>query len=428
MDYIKRIVDKEIDVRMEAFSAINIVGPKGCGKTRTASERAKTIIAFQDPEKGKGYKDIANSHPTLFLKREKPILFDEWKDAPGIWDMVRWESDNNGLKGQFFLTGSTSKEVATSHTGTGRISTLQMRTMSLLESGESSGSVSLSSIFDDPEYEIDGRSGNLTLEELFYLLCRGGWPSSLGLGSERASLAIAKDYYEQIYKSDISSVDGVKRDPSWTKNILASLARNVSTPVKLTTLYADTLPNSQMSIDSLADYLKALKKLYVYEEIGAYSPNIRSKTAIRTISKKIFMDPSLAAAALGIEPSYFYGDLRTFGLLFENMVLRDLLIYGEAIGCDIDFYRDDFGLEVDAIMRKRDGRSALIEIKTGSAYIEEGEKNLLKFRDLIRKHNEEGKSPSYREPDHLIVIVADAPMAYTRPSGVKVIPYGAIGI
>ncbi|MCQ2530941.1 MAG: DUF4143 domain-containing protein [Lachnospiraceae bacterium] len=433
MEYITRIIDQEINKRKEAFNAVNIVGPKGCGKTRTAKERCKTIIEFQDEDRRSGYIAVAKTAPGLLLKNEKPILFDEWQDAPEVWGAVRKNCDDNPESvGEYYLTGSTSKDVETPHTGTGRITEIRMYPMTLWETGESNGSISLMELFDNPEYEIDGRMTSLKLEDLFFAACRGGWPRCLALKNQKAQLEIAKDYYRQIYQKDVSSLDGIKRNPEWTRQLLWSYARNMATTAKKTGIYADVKANSEVSEMTLSSYIEVLEKLFVIKDIDAWTPLIRSKTAIRSAKKHIFVDPSIGLAALGISPEYFNNDLDLFGHVFENMVLRDLLAYAEAHDAKVLHYTDDAGVEADAVYQLADGRYALIEIKTGMNAIPQAEKNLLKFQELIRNYNEKAlkdkKHPKavYREPSLLIVICANAQMAYTTDKGVKVIPIGCL--
>lgn len=427
MEYIRRIIDDEIDKHIEAFDAIQIVGPKGCGKTRTASERVKTVIAFEDEKKRDSYLKIAEEDPTLFLENEKPILFDEWQDAPKIWGMVRWECDKTDAVGEYFLTGSSSKKVKTAHTGTGRITTLEMLSMSLSESGESSGTISLSRIFNDPHYLVRGQKSNLTIRDFAYLLCRGGWPNALKSRSKDASLLIAKDYARQIYLKDASAIDGVNRDSELVKAILSSYARNIAMPIKNTTIIADVNANLPMSEATFYDYADVLKRLYVIKEMKAYSPSIRSKTAIRTTTKKIFNDPSLAAAILNRSPEFFLHDLNNFGHFFENLVLRDLMIYGLPLEATLRHYKDDLGLEIDAILDLSDGRYAAIEIKLGQSGIAEGERNLLKFRSLMENAERKRDGSVIKKPDHLILIVGNLDTAFTTESGIKVIPFGCLG-
>ena len=433
MDYIKRIVDSELNARMKAFNAVNIIGPKGCGKTRTAKERCKTIIEFQDEERRDGYLSVAETSPRLFFQNEKPILFDEWQDAPKLWGAIRKDCDDNPESiGEYYLTGSSSQKIETPHTGTGRISELVMYPMTLWETGESNGSISLSSLIDDGQYNIDGCMSQLELEDLFFSACRGGWPRCLALGDRNAKLEIAKDYYHQIYTKDINAIDGVKRNPEWARILLWSYARNMATLAKKTNIFADVKANSNVTDATLSSYVTALENLFVLKDIDAWTPQIRSKTAIRAAKKHIFVDPSIALAALGISPEYFYNDLDLFGHVFENMVLRDLLVYAQAHNARIMHYSDDGGVEADAIYQAADGRYALIEIKTGTGAVPAAEKNLLKFREMIRKYNEkvmenaDHPGVAYREPSALVCICANASMAYTTENGMKVVPVGCL--
>ena len=433
MEYIRRIVDREIDKRMMAFNAINIVGPKGCGKTRTAQERCKTIIEFQDEERRDGYLAVAETAPRLFFSNDKPILFDEWRDAPKIWGAIRKECDDRPeAVGEFYLTGSTSRKADTPHTGTGRISELTMYPMTLWETGESNGQISLSSLFDHPDTSLGGAFSQIKLEDLFFAACRGGWPRCLALSDREAKLEIAKDYYRQIIQKDVSAVDGVKRNTEWTRSLLWSYARNMATQAKKTSIYADVQATQNVTVPTLASYITALENLFVIRDIDAWTPQIRAKTAIRASKKHIFIDPSIGIAALGLSPAYFHNDLDLFGHVFENIVLRDLLVYAQAHDARVMHYSDDSGLEADAVYQLPDGRYALIEIKTGANAIPAAEKGLLKFPQLIREYNRKAKEnpahpkPVYREPSLLIVICANAPMAYTTEKGVHVIPIGCL--
>lgn len=433
MEYIRRIIDDEIDRKTEAFNAISIIGPKGCGKTRTAKERCNTIIEFQDEDKRDGYIAVAETSPKLFLKNPKPILFDEWQDAVKIWGTIRKACDDNPENvGEYFLTGSTSKKIDTPHTGTGRITEVVMYPMTLYETGESNGKISLSKILEDSDYDIDGILSETSFEQLFFAACRGGWPRCLALAKDNAKLEIAKDYYRQIYQKDITAIDGVKRNPEWTRTLLWSYARNMATTAKRTSIYADVKATQNVTDVTLASYIDALEALFVIKDIDAWTPQIRSKTAIRSAKKHIFIDPSIGLAALGISPEYFNNDLDLFGHVLENMVLRDLLVYAENHNARVLHYTDDMGLEADAVYQMEDGRYALIEIKTGANKIPEAEKSLLKFKDVIRKHNEEALKDTthpravYREPSALIVICANAPIAYTTDKGVKIVPVGCL--
>ena len=431
--YVTRIIDSEIDRKISAFNAINIVGPKGCGKTRTAKERCKTIIEFQDEEKRDGYIAVAETSPGLFLKNKKPILFDEWQDAPKIWGMIRKACDDDPeAVGEYYLTGSTSRKTDTPHTGTGRITEATMYPMTLYETGESNGSVSLQALFDDAKYDMDGCMSNTSLEELFFAACRGGWPRCLALKTNAAKLEIAKDYFKQIYGKDISAMDGTKRNPELTRTILWSYARNMATLAKKKSIYSDVKATYEVSDNTISSYITVLEKLFVLKDLDAWTPQIRSKTSIRAAKKHIFIDPSIGIAALGLTPDYFNNDLDTFGHIFENMILRDLLVFAQAHDARVMHYSDDMGLEADAVYQQGDGRYALIEIKTGMNKIPEAEKNLLRFKDIIRRHNEEALKDKehpgvlYREPSLLIVICGNVPMAYTTTNGIRVIPAGCI--
>lgn len=433
MEYIRRILDDELDKRMLAFNAVNIIGPKGCGKTRTARERCKTVIEFQDEEKRDGYLAVAETAPGLFLKNEKPILFDEWQDAPKVWGAVRKSCDDSpDATGEYYLTGSSSRKVETPHTGTGRITELEMYPMTLFETGESNGSISISQIIRDPDYDIDGQSCSLTLEDLFYAVCRGGWPRCLSIQNKEARLEIAKDYYRQIWSKDISAMDQTARNPDWARTLLWSYARNMATTAKKSSIYADVKSYYSVTDTTLSSYVDVLKALYVIRDIEAWTPQLRSKTAIRSARKHIFVDPSIGLAALGVEPGYFNNDLDLFGHVFENLVLRDLLVYAGTHGARILHYTDDTGLEADAVYQMADGSYALIEIKVGAGRIPEAEKSLLRFRNVIREHNQSAAShadhpkPFYREPSALIVICANLDMAFTTENGIRVIPVGCL--
>lgn len=433
MKYIKRIVDKEIDRKIGAFNAINIVGPKGCGKSRTAKERSKTIIEFQDEDNRDTYLEMASMTPSFFLKYEKPILFDEWQDAPKIWGTIRKDCDDNPSNfGAYYLTGSSSRRVNVPHTGTGRISTINMYPMSLYETGESNGSISLSELLDNDNYDMNGKISSLDINDLPYLMCRGGWPRCLEINDDNEKLEIAKDYYQQLCNSDVSNLLKRKVNPNIIKAILWAYARNTSTLSKRKTLYEDVKANYKISDATFDKYVEKLEELYVIKDIDAWTPQIRSKTAIRGSKKHIFLDPSIALAALNTGPDYFFKDYDLFGHVFENLVLRDLLVYADANGARINHYRDDLGLEVDAIYQAANGDYALIEIKLGANAIANAEKNLLKFVEVIKKHNQEviknKEHPGvlYREPKHLIFISATDKMSYTTSNGVKVIPIGCL--
>lgn len=375
----------------------------------------------------------AETAPKLFLKNPKPILFDEWQDAPKIWGTIRKACDDNPESvGEFYLTGSSSKKINTPHTGTGRITEVTMYPMTLFETGESNGSISLFKLLEDEAYDIDGLTTDIKLEDLFFAVCRGGWPRCMALSKDSAKLEIAKDYYRQIYQKDISAIDGVNRNPEWARTLLWSYARNMATTAKRKNIFSDVKATQNVTDVTLSSYIDALELLYVVKDIDAWTPHLRSKTAIRAAKKHIFVDPSIGLAALGVNPDYFINDLDLFGHVFENMVLRDLLVFAEKHNARVMHYTDDMGVEADAVYQLEDGRYALIEIKTGVNKIPEAEKSLLRFKDIILKYNEKAlekeKHPRdvYKEPSALIVICANATMAYTTESGVRVVPVGCL--
>lgn len=425
--YLNRIADKTLDLRLEAFGAVQITGPKWCGKTTTAERRAASVIKMQDPDRREGYLATAAAKPSLLLRGATPRLIDEWQVAPVIWDAVRHAVDQRREKGQFILTGSTvvnDREIM--HTGTGRITTMAMYPMSLFESLESSGAVSLTRLFDDKDYEIDGEMSPLSIEQLIFAACRGGWPASLDEMSDKAKLLIARDYVDVICNQDISRVDSTRRSPALARLILATYARNICTLAKKTSMLADVSVEMEgTTIPTFDDYVAALEKLYVIEDIEAWSPAIRSKTVIRTGKKRCFVDPSIAVAALGASPASLELDLNTFGFIFECLCFRDLRVYSQALGGRLSYYHDRLGLEADAVLHLDDGRYALIECKLGSREIDDGAKHLLEIRNLIREKNLTEKQMRLREPA-LLIVLTGGEMAYTREDGVKVIPIGCL--
>lgn len=426
-EYLKRIVDKELDLRLEAFGATLIVGPKWCGKTTTAVQKAKSVLKMQDPDMRDGYIATAKTKPSLLLKGDNPRLIDEWQDAPVLWDAVRTAVDDRQEEGLFILTGSTSvdnKQIL--HTGTGRISRLKMYTMSLFESQESNGEISLKELFNNHKLDIDGIMSEMKVEDLIYAACRGGWPAALRKKSDAAQLIIARDYLNNVCQSDISTVDGIQRNPEWTEIILRSYARNISTLAKKRNIYRDVVANADsMSMNTMDAYLNALERLFVVEDLEAWCPAIRSATVIRSGKKREFVDPSIAVAALGLSPEYLEMDLKTFGFIFECMCIRDLKIYSQSLGGKVSYYHDRYGLEADAVLHLDDGRYALIEFKLGSSEIEEGAEHLLKIKQLVKEYNKKEKQCPLREPD-LLMIITGGNMAYTRDDGVKIVPIGCL--
>ncbi len=426
MKYLPRVLDSELDLRLRSVGATLIVGPKWCGKTTTAKQKAASVLEMQDPDLQEGYLKLADTKPSLLLQGDKPRLIDEWQLAPVLWDAVRVSVDRSSEKGLYILTGSVVKDDSkTKHTGTGRISRLEMLPMSLWESKESTGQVSLSELFARPEDSIDGVRGKLTIEELMFAACRGGWPSSLQVRGDDAKLFVAEDYVNNVAEVDISRIDGVNRNPKLAAALLKSYARNISTLATVSTIRKDVLSVQNVSMPTVNSYLEALRKLFVILDIEAWCPALRSSTGMRSSLKRGMCDPSVAAAALGTKPEYLLKDFKTFGFLFESLVVRDLKVYSSALGGRLSYYRDRYGLEADAVLHLKDGRYALIEIKLGSSEIEEGATHLLEIRQLIRKHNETEKQCPLAEPN-LLMVITGGEMGYTRPDGVHVLPVSAL--
>ncbi len=414
--------------RLETFGAVLIEGPKWTGKTTTAEQQAKSVIKLQDPDKAEEYLTTAATKPSLLLKGEQPRLIDEWQDAPMIWDAVRTAVDNTGGKpGQFILTGSnTVDKTKIRHTGTGRITRMKIYPMSLWESLESSGEVSIQELFNNPDYDIDGASSKLDIPGLILTACRGGWPATLQM-PPKASMFIAKDYVNSVCENDISAVDNKQRNPKIARQIMKSYARNISTLAKKSNILADVTASEDISLsmNTFDDYIAALEKLFVIQDIDAWCPAIRSKTAIRSSPKRCFVDPSIAVAAMNVNAEALETQLKTFGFIFEQMCIRDLKAYTADFNSRISYYRDRYGLEADLVLHLEDGRYALIECKLGSREIDDGAKHLLELKRLIQEHNKTEKQVPIREPDLLIVITGGT-MAYSRPDGVKVIPLACL--
>ena len=428
MKYLPRVVDKMLQDRLEAFGAVLIEGPKWTGKTTTAEQQAKSIIKMQDPDKSEEYLATAAVKPSLLLKGDKPRLIDEWQDAPMLWDAVRTAVDNaGGIPGQYILTGSNTVDKANiRHTGTGRITRMKMYPMSLWESLESSGEVSVRELFDNPEYDIDGATSKLDIPGLIHAACRGGWPATLQM-KEKASMLVAKDYVNSVCENDISAVDQKQRNPKIAQRIMRSYARNISTLAKKKSILDDVTASGEitLSMDAFDEYVGALEKLYVIQDIDAWCPAIRSKTAIRSAPKRCFTDPSIAVAAMGVNAEALETQLKTFGFIFEQMCIRDLKAYTADFNSHISYYRDRYGLEADLVLHLDAERYALIECKLGSQEIEEGAKHLLEIKRLVQEYNRTEKQVPLREPDFLIVLTGGR-MAYTREDGVKVIPLGCL--
>ncbi len=417
MKYFPRIIDNEIDELMEIMGAILIEGCKWCGKSTTGQYHSKSIIEFQNPDRKQEYDDIKNTKPSLFLMGEKPRMFDEWQMYPVIWDAIRTDIDHTRLKGQYILTGSAKpSEGETMHTGTGRISRVIMRPMSLYESGESTGEVSFNDIMAGKD--IRGVS-KLSLEDLASIIVRGGWPASIEVKTN-AKYRFAKEYVKSLAHEEVRQLDKVERNPEKMIMVLRALARNISTQVSNATLEGDIKNKFEQEISrpTLSDYINTLEKLFVVENVNATNLNFRSKYALRTKAKKYFVDPSIATAILEISPNDLLNDLKTFGFLFESLCMRDLKIYTQSYGGDISFYRDETDFEVDAIFRTSSGKWGAIEIKLGAGYIEDAAKNLLKFKEKV-------DLKSCGEPAFLMVLTG-ANYSYKRDDGVYVVSIGSL--
>lgn len=420
-EYKKRITDAILEKKLKGKGAVLIQGPKWCGKTTTAEQISKSILYMAKPEDKSQNLILADINPSLLLEGNTPRLIDEWQIAPKLWDAIRFEVDHRGEEGQFILTGSAvpANMEEVTHTGTGRFSWLLMRPMSLYESGESNGSVSLEELFGTPN-NISGIS-ELDLEDIAYLCCRGGWPRSTFLEKEIA-LEQAFDYYDAIVQSDISRVDNINRNPERVKNLMRTYARNLGSQASNETLKNDMITNDSFSLDSdtVFSYINALKKIFVIEEAPAWNPNLRSKTAIRTSDTRYFVDPSIGVASLGIGPKDLIKDLNTFGLIFETLCIRDLRVYAESINGNVYHYRDASDLECDAVIHLRNGSYGLIEIKLGGDnLINEGAENLKRMYSKI-------DTTKMNNPSFLMVLTATGKYAYKRDDEVYVVPVGCL--
>lgn len=421
--YRKRIADDILRHKLEGKGAVLIEGPKWCGKTTTAEQIAGSVLYMDDPEKKEQNITMAELNPKRLLKGAVPRLIDEWQLAPKLWDAIRFEVDHRSELGQFVLTGSAvppdTKEIT--HSGTGRFTWLTMRPMSLLESGDSTGEVSLKKLFEGQDV-LDGES-HLDLGRVAFLTCRGGWPQAVDMREEIA-LEQAVDYYEAVVHSDINRADGVNKNPERVRRLMRSYARNQGTQAANTMLAADIANNDDGSIneETVAAYVSALKKIFVVEDMPGWNPNLRSKTAIRSSDTRYFVDPSIAAAAIGIGPEDLLSDLKTFGFLFETLCVRDLRVFADALGGSVYHYRDKDGLECDAVIHLRNGSYGLIEIKLGGdKLIEDGAKSLTALSNKI--DTQKMKSLAF-----LMVLTATGDYPYRREDGVCVVPIGCLGV
>ena len=394
-----------------------IQGAKWCGKTTTALQQARSVIYMNDPMKSANYKHLAETNISLLLEGDTPLLIDEWQLTPQLWDAARYTIDQRGMTGQFIFTGSAvpADRSRITHTGTGRFAWVTMRPMSLWESSESNGGISLASLFNGETQ--DCRAPGYDLKHIAFLTCRGGWPAALDL-SEKASLRQAYNYIDAVSEQEISDVDGTQRDPALTKRLLRSYARHQGTQASVASILNDILTNENGSTTetTITSYLKALEKIFVIENMPAWNPNLRSKAAIRTSDTRYFVDPSVAAAALRLGPSDLIADLNTFGLLFETLAARDLRVYADVLDGDVFHYRDKNGLECDAVLHLRNGHYGLIEVKIGGEkWIEQGAENLISLSKIIN-------TEKMYEPSFMMVLTAVGDYAYRRKDGIYVVP------
>lgn len=427
MEYLHRMFDGMLHDYLEAFGAVLIEGPKWCGKTTTALQQAKSVLRLQDPDIRDGLLSTAAIKPSLLLEGDNPRLIDEWQDAPLLWDAVRMRVDMLDKTGLFILTGSNSvDESKILHSGIGRIVRMKMLPMSLYESRESVGNISLKELFDNPSLDIDGKISPLSIEQLIFAACRGGWPASLSRKGENAQLLVARSYLESICKVDIKTIDKTERNENLSKAVLKTYARNISTLAKKSSMLKDVrMSYGDCSDKTFDSYVKALFRLFVLEDVAAWSPAVRSASAIRRGAKREFVDPSIAVAALGLTPDSLKLDLKTFGFIFECMGIRDLKAYSQALGGSVSYYHDRYDLEADAVLHLADGRYALIEFKLGSKEIDEGAAHLFEIKQLVEDFNKKERQIKLREPD-LLMVITGGQMAYSRPDGVKVIPLGCL--
>lgn len=425
-EYRARIADKTLSEKLDAMGAVLVEGPKYCGKTTLACQQAKSILFMADPDTKEQNMAMADTNIAMLLRGDTPRLIDEWQIAPKFWDAVRNEVDKRDEDGQFILTGSSvpANREQIFHTGTGRFAWLRLRTMSLWESGDSTGGVSLARLFADDSADTPVEGVNrVDIEQLAFLTCRGGWPKAVNKTSVKAALMQAVEYYEAVTKYDISRVDNVERDSGLAKRIMKSYARHQGAQASAETILADIAANGggTASGNTVYAYINALKKLFVVEDSAAWNPNLRSKTAIRTSDTRYFSDPSIAAAALGMGPDDLINDLNTFGLFFETLCVRDLRVYADALGGAVYHYRDKSGMECDAVVHLRNGKYGLIEVKLGGdKLVNEGAATLTALAKKI--DTEKMKAPSFK-----MVLTGVGQYAYRRPSdNVLVVPVACL--
>jgi len=416
--YLPRIIDDSLKLSLAASGAVLIVWPKWCGKTRTAEEIAASVLYMQDTDYTEEYMLLAKTKPSKLLEGDVPRLVDEWQMAPVLWNAVRFAIDKRRARGQFILTGSVVPPLTEDmHSGTGRISRLRMHTMSLFESAESTGEIAMKDLFA-------GKSGMfsespISIERLAFILTRGGWPEAIGVEDEQYALKTVYNYVDSVVHQDMSQIDGIQRNPDRVYTLLRSIARNISTQANTQTLVNDLQSNyKDISEKTINEYLNAMKSLYVIEDLPAWSPHLRSKRSIRTTAKRHFTDPSIATAALRTNGARILHDIKTFGYLFESLCIRDLRIYAESLDGSLYHYRDQLGVEVDAIVQLRDERWAAVEIKLGAGEIEQAAQNLLAFSQNI----DTDKTP----PPSFLMVMTGTKYAFQMENGVWVVPIGCL--
>lgn len=431
MVYKNRILDKLLERKLRGCGAVLMEGPKWCGKTTTCEQQAKSALYMSDPEHKSQYLRLASINIKKLLEGDNPRLIDEWQVAPKFWDAIRFDVDHREGDGFYMLTGSSVPPVANKdedgedqemvHSGTGRIAKLTMRPMSLFESGESNGEISLKAMFDGESDGLYSENG-LDLSRIAYLICRGGWPKAT-LQSEDIALDRAFEYFDAVANVDASKVDGVQRDPERVKRLMRSYARQQGAQTALSVIREDMLANDSSTLDedTVNSYIKALKKIFVIEDMHAWNPNLRSKTAIRTSDTRYYVDPSVATAALGLGPQDLINDLETMGLFFETLCVRDLRVYADALDGEVHHYRDKSGLECDAVLHLRNGKYGLIEIKLGGdELISAGAETLKELSDKI-------DTTKMKAPSFLMVLTGTGDFAYRREEdGVFVVPIGCL--
>ncbi len=415
--YLPRVADMRLDDALRSSGAVHIKGLKWCGKTETGIHHTRSQVYLQDPDKSPALLAMADSKPSELLIGDKPRLIDEWQMAPQLWDAVRFAVDREKVRGGYVLTGSSTPKIRPAHTGVGRIAPLEMSTMSLLETGESTGAVSLLSLF---EGTLDiAQVAGLDVDDYARVICRGGWPEAVVSESRGDAGRMARDYVCELLDSNINEMDGIRRNRTWMRQIMRSYARNVSGQASLSTIAAD-MQGEPPSAPTLSEYVDALSRAFVLNDLSAWNPRLRSKTAVRTSPTRHFSDPSIAAAVLAATPRGLLDDFETFGLLFESLCIHDLRVYASALGGSLYHYRDKTGLEADAVVVLDDGRWALVEVKMGQSRIDEGASHLLKLAERIDQTRE-------GHPSFLMVLTSTA-CAYRRKDGVVVVPLACLGV